>query len=125
MQDVLYKQESYEIIGACMEVYNELGCGFLEAVYQEALGLEFEARGIPFCREADLPIRYKEQVLSLNYRADFILFNEIILELKAVVELTSQHESQVLNYLNATGKKLGLLVNFGSSDGLQSKRFVM
>ena len=108
-----------------MEVYNELGCGFLEAVYQEALGLEFEARGIPFCRETDLPIQYKEQVLSLNYRADFILFNEIILELKAVVEMTTQHESQVLNYLNATGKKLGLLVNFGSSDGLQSKRFVM
>jgi len=125
MHDVLYKQESFEAIGACMEVYNQLGCGFLEAVYQEALGLELEARGIPFIREAELPVQYKEHTLSLNYRADYILYDKIILELKAVKELNSQHQSQVLNYLNVTGKKLGLLVNFGSFNGLQSKRLVM
>ena len=108
-----------------MEVYNQLGCGFLEAVYQEALGLELEARGIPFSHEAELPVQYKEHTLSLNYRADFILYDKIILELKAVKELNSQHQSLVLNYLNVTGKKLGLLVNFGSFNGLQSKRLVM
>ena len=125
MHDVLYKQESFETMGACMEVYNQLGRVFLEAVYQRALGLELEARDIRFSIEVELPVRYKEPTLSLNYRADFILFDEIILVLKAVKELSSQHQSQVLNYFNVTGKKLEILVDFGSFNGLQSKRFVM
>ncbi|MFT5836705.1 MAG: GxxExxY protein [Candidatus Azotimanducaceae bacterium] len=125
MPDIIYKDESYQIIGACMEVYNELGCGFLEAVYQEALAIEFEARGIPFGRELDLAIQYKQRQLSTTYRADFVVFDKIILEIKAAESLVSKNESQVLNYLNATKQSLGILVNFGSSEGLQSKRFVI
>jgi GxxExxY protein len=125
MPDVIYKDESYQIIGACMEVYTELGGGFLEAVYQEALAIEFEARGIPFERELDLAIQYKQRQLSTTYRADFVVFDKIILEIKAAESLVSKNESQVLNYLNATKQSLGILVNFGSSEGLQSKRFVI
>ncbi len=112
-------------MGACMEFYNQLGRVFLEAVYQRALGLELETRDIRFSLEVELPVRYKEPTLSLNYRADFILYDEIILVLKAVKELSSQHQSQLLNYFNVTGKKLEILVDFGSFNGLQSKRFVM
>ena len=112
-------------MGACMEVYNQLGRVFLEAVYQRALGLELETRDIRFSLEVELPVWHKEPTLSLNYRADFILFDEIILVLKAVKELSSQHQSQILNYFNVTGKKLEILVDFGSFNGLQSKRFVM
>ena len=125
MVEVLYKDEAYQIIGACMEVYNELGCGFLEAVYQEALAYEFEDRGIPFSREKDLSISYKDRVLKTGYRSDFVLFDKIILEVKAKDELISKDGSQVINYLNATSYKLGILVNFGSSDGLQSKRYIL
>jgi GxxExxY protein len=125
MSDVIYKDESYQIIGACMEVYNELGCGFLEAVYQEALAIEFDVRGIPFVREKDLAIQYKQRQLSTTYRADFVVFDKIILETKAAESLVSKNESQVLNYLSATKQRLGILVNFGSSEGLQSKRFVI
>jgi GxxExxY protein len=125
MSDVIYKDESYQIIGACMEVYNELGCGFLEAVYQEALAIEFDVRGIPFVREKDLAIQYKQRQLGTTYRADFVVFDKIILETKAAESLVSKNESQVLNYLSATKQRLGILVNFGSSEGLQSKRFVI
>lgn len=125
MSDVIYKDESYQIIGACMEVYNELGCGFLEAVYQEALAIEFDVRGIPFVREKDLAIQYKQRQLSTTYRAHFVVFDKIILETKAAESLVSKNESQVLNYLSATKQRLGILVNFGSSEGLQSKRFVI
>ncbi|MEM7791468.1 MAG: GxxExxY protein [Verrucomicrobiota bacterium] len=125
MPEIVYKDESYQIIGACMEVYNGLGCGFLEAVYQEALAIELESRDIPFVREKYLPIKYKGRFLETQYRADFVVFEKIILETKATDALIPKDSSQTINYLNATHMKLGLLVNFGSSEGLQSKRHVL
>jgi GxxExxY protein len=110
---LLYKTESYDIIGAAQEVHKILGNGFLEPVYQEALALEFVTREIPFEKEKELRITYKGQYLIKRYMADFICYNQIILELKAVSQLKAEHESQLLNYLNATGKKLGILLNFG------------
>ena len=121
---LIYKDESYKIIGVFFEVHNELGPGFLDPVYQEALEVELTNQNIPFQREVPLPIKYKESVLNKSYIADFILFEKIILELKALDTLSTVHESQVLNYLKATGFKLGLLVNFGQSK-LQYKRFVL
>ncbi len=124
MVDLLYKEESYKIIGACMEVHKNLGCGFLEPVYQEALALEFNLRNIPFEKEKSLPISYKGYRLTKKYIADFICYDSIIIELKALSSLTSAHESQVVNYLKATGFKLGLLINFGVSS-LKYKRLVL
>ena len=117
-------QEAYSITGAAMQVYNKLGIGFLEAVYQEALALEFTKRGIPFEREKELKIYYDGQELKTTYRADFVCYGDIIVELKAVSELDDSHRSQVYNYLKATGFKLGLLYNFGHADGLQYERKV-
>ena len=122
-RELLYKQESYEIIGACMEVHKELGPGFLEPVYQEALFYELGARDIPFEKEKALKINYKGKMLEKTYVADFVCFDKIILELKALKELMPEHDSQVLNYLKATGYKLGLLVNFGAGS-LSYKRLV-
>ena len=119
-----HNQESYAINGAAMQVYNKLGIGFLEAVYQEALALEFSKRGIPFEREKELNIYYDGQELKTTYRADFVCYGDIIVELKAVSELDDSHRSQVYNYLKATGFKLGLLYNFGHADGLQYERKV-
>ena len=113
MDNILYKEESYKIIGACFEVYNELGCGYLEAVYQEALEREFQLQNIPHKREPVLEILYKGKPLEKKYNADFICYDKIIVELKALSSLLKDHESQILNYLKATGYKLGLLVNFG------------
>lgn len=96
-----------------MEVHNTLGWGFLEAVYQEALTIEFENRGIPYIREAELNIDYKGIILSKKYNADFICYDKIIVETKALTELLTVHQSQVINYLKATKLKLGILVNFG------------
>lgn len=122
--NLLYKDEAYQIIGACMEVHRELGCGFLEVVYQEALEIEFQARNIPYTREKILRIQYKDKILKKEYSADFICFDKIIVELKALSELNSEHESQVLNYLKATGFKLGILVNFGQKS-LEYKRLIL
>ena len=119
-----HNQESYAINGAAMQVYNKLGIGFLEAVYQEALAMEFTKRGIPFEREKELKIYYDGQELKQTYRADFVCYGDIIVELKAVAELDDSHRSQVYNYLKATGFKLGLLYNFGHADGLQYERKV-
>ena len=113
---LIYKEESYKIIGACMEVHNTLGCGFLEAVYQEALAIEFEKRGIPYVREPELSIEYKGIVLSKKFNADFICYDKIIVETKALTELLNVHQSQVINYLNITKFKLGILVNFGEEN---------
>ena len=121
--NLIFKEESYEIIGAAMDVHNELGSGFLEAVYQEALALEFNKRNIPFKQEKRIEITYKNQILSKHYIADFICFNKIIIETKALSELIGNHESQVINYLKATDLKLGLLINFGS-ESLEYKRLV-
>lgn len=114
---------SHAVIGAAMEVHRVLGTGFLEAVYQEALAHEFALRAIPFVREAELPVRYKQRQLSTAYRVDFICFNELLVELKALNRLGSLEEAQPLNYLKATGSTVGLLINFGSAS-LQFKRFV-
>lgn len=116
--------KTFEIIGAAMDVHRELGSGFLEAVYQEALGIEFGVRKIPFQKEIDLPICYKEVVLSTSYRADFICYGDIIVELKAISQMSGKEESQVINYLKATSLKIGLLLNFGSGQ-LEYKRFIL
>ena len=123
MSELIYKEESFKIIGACMEVHKELGCGFLEAVYQEALELEFVRSGIPFQREKVLKISYKGTELQKEYIADFICYDKIIVETKAVDALSPLHEAQVINYLKATGLKLGLLVNFGE-ESLQFERLI-
>ncbi|MBC8335128.1 MAG: GxxExxY protein [Anaerolineales bacterium] len=115
--------QTYSIIGAAMEIHRQLGHGFLEAVYQEAAVLEFPKHNIPFQREVPLPIIYKGTKLPTSYRADFICFSEIVVEFKALTRLTSTEESQVLNYLKATGFYRGLLINFGTKS-LKYKRFV-
>jgi len=121
--ELIYKNEVYKITGAAMEVHSELGCGFLEAVYQEALELEFQFRKIPYRREAKLDIYYKDILLKKYYEADFICYDKIIVELKALSGLTSEHESQLLNYLKATNLRVGLLINFGKQS-LEYKRMV-
>lgn len=121
--EIIFKDESYKIIGACIAVQNELGEGFLEAVYQEALEIEFRLRGIPYEREVELDIFYKDQLLMKKYQADFICYDEIIVELKALSALESAHKAQLINYLKVTNMPLGLLVNFGQSS-LVSHRIV-
>jgi len=108
---LFYKDESYAIQGAIFEVYREMGCGFLEAVYQECLEEEFKLQNIPFVAQRDLLIQYKGKLLRQIYKPDFICFDQIIVEIKALSVLTGEHETQVLNYLKATGYRLGLLVN--------------
>ena len=112
---MIFEEESKRIINACLEVHKELGCGFLEPVYQSALALEFGKQGIPFEKEKKIEISYKGQILDREYFADFVCYNKIIVELKAVSKLVSANKSQVLNYLNATKLKLGLLINFGQA----------
>lgn len=121
-QNILYKSESYEIIGACFEVYNELGSGFTEPVFQEVLEMEFAMREIPFKAQVDLPIFYKEEPLKHCFRADFLCFENIIVEIKAVSLLTGEHRAQVMNYLHAGRFQLGLLVNFGMHPRLEHER---
>lgn len=110
---LLYKDEAFQIIGAAQEVHRQLGHGFLEAVYQEALAVEFTLRTIPFEKEKSFPVFYKNQTLDKYYQADFYCYGKIIVELKALVQITSDHEAQVLNYLKITKSKLGILINFG------------
>jgi len=120
----LYKDECYRIIGACMAVHRELGHGFLEPVYQEALAIELDYQGIPFVREQELNIKYRGIELSKIYKADFVCYNGIIVELKAISELSNDHIAQLINYLKATNLKVGLMINFGTSS-LQHKRLVL
>ena len=115
--------QSHAIIGAAMEVHRELGSGFLEAVYQAALALEFQERGIPYKAEVALPVRYKAKLLTCSYRADFICFEEFLVETKAIANLTRHDDSQLLNELKATGYQRGLLLNFGAPS-LEYKRLV-
>lgn len=122
--EILYKEECYAIMGACFEVYKEKGCGFLEGVYQECLGLELGYRGIPFRAKLPIKISYKGQPLEHDYEADFIVFDKIIIELKAVSGLADEHRAQIHNYLRATKLRLGLLVNFGASPKLEYERIV-
>jgi GxxExxY protein len=123
--NIIYKEDSYRIIGACFEVYKEKGCGFLEAVYQECLELEFSLQGILFQPQVGLALAYKGRPLKQRYVPDFICFGKIILELKAVSQLNDEHRAQLHNYLRATGYRLGLLVNFGFYPGVEHERIVL
>jgi GxxExxY protein len=114
---------TFAIIGAAMEVHRQLGCGFLEPVYQEALALELAARAVPCRREVELPIFYKGRHLKATYRADFVCYESIVVELKALARLSGTEEAQLLNYLKASGHEIGLLLNFGAPS-LDYKRFI-
>lgn len=122
---MLYKDVVYEIIGAAMEVYNILGPGFLEAVYQETLEMELTDRGIPFDSHPQVAIYFKDRKLDKEYTADLMCFEQIIVELKAVDCLVVSYQAQLLNYLKGTHKDLGLLINFGNEHKLEWKRMVL
>ena len=122
--DIIFKEESFRIIGACFEVYNKMGQGFLESVYQECLAMEFAVQDIPFIQQPRLRLEYKTKPLKQEYQPDFLCFNEVIVEIKSVKTLTDEHRAQAINYLKATGKKLALLVNFGHYPRLESERFL-
>jgi GxxExxY protein len=121
---LIWKEESYAIIGACFAVYREKGCGFLEPVYHECLEIEFNLQGIPFLSKPPQTLQYRGRTLVQTFTPDFIGYNKIILEIKAVSALVNEHRAQLLNYLNATGCELGLLVNFGHYPGLEYERLV-
>lgn len=121
---IIYKEESYEIVSCCLEVYNTLGNGFLETVYSEALEYEFKKRNIPYEKEKIFDIKYKDIVLDKKYKADFIVYGKIILEIKAVSTISEGFKSQTLNYLKVTGYKLGILGNFGE-ESFKFKRLVL
>jgi GxxExxY protein len=121
---LILEKETYAILGACFEVYKEKGCGFLEAVYQECLEMEFELRGINAKPLVQLPLFYKGRLLKKIYQADFICFDKVLVELKAVSHLADEHRAQIQNYLHATGMKVGLLVNFGHHPKVEHERFV-
>lgn len=123
--ELIYKDEVYAIIGAAMDVYNNLGSGFLEAVYQEAMEIETLARNIPALPEQKLRIQYKGAPLKKFYEADLICYEKIIVEIKAMDRLTSREEAQILNYLKATGLPVGVLINFGAHNDLEWKRMVL
>jgi len=115
---------TYAIIGAAMEVHKQLGCGFLEPVYQEAMAIELSKRRIPFNREVRLPVFYKDMRLNTPYRVDFICFDEVAVELKALAHLGGTEEAQLINYLKASGREIGLLLNFGARS-LTYRRFIL
>ena len=123
--DLILADESYKIIGACFEVYKEKGCGFLEAVFQECLELELRLQRRPFETQKVIPLTYKGLPMVQTYKADLVCFGKVLVELKAVSELADEHRAQVLNYLHATGFRLGLLVNFGHYPKLQWERIVV
>ena len=125
MEALLYRTEVFKIIGAAIEFHTELGNGFLEPVYQKALEIEFSLREINFEPQKRLQIFYKGIDLKKEYIPDFVCFDKIIIEIKALERLTNIEASQILNYLKATGLKLGLLINFGSKGKLEWKRFVL
>ena len=123
--EILYREECYKIRGAVFEVYREMGCGFLEAVYQECLGKEFSKRGIPFVAQQELKLCYKGEPLQQTYIPDFICHESIIVEIKALTVTAGEHKAQVLNYLKATGMRLGLLANFGCYPKATVERIVL
>ena len=116
---IIYKEESYAIIGACFNVYKEMGNGFLEAVYQECLEMELSEKKISFETQKDLQLKYRDQILKQTYKPDFLCYNKIIVKIKALSKIMDEHRAQILNYLNGAGFKLGLLVNFGHHSKLE------
>lgn len=125
MREIIYRDEAYRIMGACFEVYTAKGCGFLEAVYQECLEIEFMEREIPFVAQPKLALSYRGQLLRQTYTPDFICLDRIVLEIKAVTSLADEHRAQVHNYLRATGHRLGLLVNFGHHPKVEYERIAL
>ncbi|MBM9520456.1 GxxExxY protein [Desulforhopalus vacuolatus] len=121
---LIHPDESYEIIGACFDVYNAMGAGFLESVYQECLALELGRRGVPFVQQKRILLSYRGTPLKQEYLADFVCHDKIIVEIKAVSTILSEHRAQVLNYLHATGYELGLLINFGHYPKVETERIV-
>ena len=124
MSEILFKQEVFQIIGGCFAVYNDKGHGFLEPVYQDCMEIELEHLSIPFDAQRELALSYRGRTLRRSYIPDFLCYDKIIVELKAVKELCDEHRAQVLNYLKATGLQLGLLINFGNQRGLQWERII-
>ncbi|HPD17118.1 MAG TPA: GxxExxY protein [Planctomycetota bacterium] len=125
MAELLYPRESHKIMGACFAVYREKGCGFTEPIYQECMEIELECQGIPFEPQEQLTLAYRGRQLRQKFIPDLVCYGSIIVELKAVSELTEEHEAQVLNYLNATGMKLGILVNFGHYSKVEYRRIAL
>ena len=125
MDDLLFKDEVYRIVGAAIDVYNELKAGFLESVYQEGMELELTWRQIPFAAQVPLRIRYKHVVLEKRFTADLVYFGAVLVQLKAIQQTTKADEAQVLNYLRATGLRVGLIINFGDPGRLDWTRLVL
>ncbi len=125
MGNLIHERETFEILGACFEVYREKGCGFLEGVFQESLQVEFELRNIPARAQVPMQLAYKGRPLRHSYVADFICYDKVIVELKAVSRLADEHRAQIQNYLHATGLKVGLLVNFGHFPKIEHERYVL
>ncbi len=125
LEKIIYKDESYAIQGAIFDVYREMGNGFLEAVYQECLQKEFSKRGVPYQSQVELRLIYKGEYLEQTYRPDFICYDKIIVELKAMKNTKEEHQAQLFNYLKATGMRLGLLVNFGHYPLAEIERIVL
>lgn len=123
-KEILYPEETYKIQGAIFEVYKEMGSGFLEAVYQECLEKEFKSQNIPFKSQPELDLYYKGELLDKKYKPDFICYDNIVVELKAIKKLENDNQAQVINYLNATNLELGLLVNFGAYPKVEIKRLI-
>jgi len=124
MSKLIYPEESFRIRGACFEVYKLKGCGFTEPIYQECLEAELELQDIPFDAQQQFPLTYKDRRLRHTFIPDLVCFGKIILELKAVPNLTDEHRAQIINYLQATGMQLGLLINFGHYPKIQIERFL-
>jgi GxxExxY protein len=125
MKNLIFAEEVFAITGAATEVHKKLGPGFFEAIYQEALEIEFGFRGVPFEAEKNLIVKYKGAPLKKEYCADFVCYGKIVVELKALSKISGTEEAQVLNYLKATGLTVGVLLNFGSSPRLEWKRFLL
>ena len=121
----MLKQEGYDLMGAAFEVYNVLGYGLAEEIYHQSLEIELGLRKIPFQSKADLAVIYKDRVLTTIYRPDLLVFNEIVVELKAVAALASEHQAQLFNYMRISKKKVGYLINFGAAKELEWKRFAL
>ena len=121
---ILFREESYAIMGACFEVYKRKGCGFTEPMYQECLEIELELQRIPFVVQKSIALQYRGRPLKHRFQPDFVCYEKIVLEIKAVSSLTDEHQAQVLNYLSATGHQLGLLVNFGHHPKVEYERIL-